>query len=222
VVAKTAASGPAPDLDAVLARLDERYPAPRTALDHENPLQLLVATILSAQCQDSRVNQVTPALFAAHPTSAALAAVPSAELEAAIHSTGFFRAKAKTIKAACKLLVARHGGEVPRTMPELLELPGVARKTANVVLGSGFGIASGIVVDTHVKRVAARLGLTAQEDPEKIERDLLELVPEARWIRFSLQMVLHGRETCVARKPRCGECVLAALCPSAEKPEGPA
>jgi endonuclease-3 len=199
----------------ILALLAERYPSASTALEYRDPLQLLVATILSAQCTDERVNQVAPVLFAKYPDAAALASAPIAELEKIIHSTGFFRAKAKSIQTACKALVARHGGEVPRTMEEMLELRGVARKTANVVLGNAYGLATGIVVDTHVRRLAERLGLSAQQDPEKIERELMAIIPEARWIAFSHELILHGRAICGARKPRCGECPLAPHCPSA-------
>jgi endonuclease-3 len=199
----------------ILALLEESYPKATTALGYRSPLQLLCATILSAQCTDVRVNQVTPMLFAKFPDAASLAAAPAAELEEIIHSTGFFRAKAKSIKATCKLLAERHGGEVPRTMEAMLELRGVARKTANVVLGNAYGLTTGIVVDTHVRRLAERLGLSGQEDPEKIERELMAIIPEARWIAFSHQLILHGRAICVARKPRCGECPLAPHCPSA-------
>jgi endonuclease-3 len=195
--------------------LDQHYRVATTALDYQTPLQLLIATILSAQCTDERVNRVTPALFARYPTAADFAAASLQELEQAIHSTGFYRAKSKSIQGACQMLTQRYGGEVPSTMEELLELPGVARKTANVVLGTAFGIPSGIVVDTHVKRVAGRLGLTSQSDPNKIERDLMKIIPQERWITFGHQLILHGRQICQARKPRCSDCALASLCPSA-------
>jgi endonuclease-3 len=216
---RTARAAPAPAPERVaqlLSLLEELYPDARTALAYRTPLELLVATILSAQCTDERVNRVTPELFAKYPDAAALAAAPTASLEAIIHSTGFFRAKARSIQGACKHLVKHHGGEVPRAMEAMLELPGVARKTANVVLGNAYGLATGIVVDTHVKRLAERLGLSAEQDPEKIERDLQAIVPEPAWIVFSHQLILHGRAVCVARKPRCAECRLAPSCPSAE------
>lgn len=200
----------------MLPILDRTYPDAKCALVHQNPLQLLVATILSAQCTDERVNKVTPDLFARFPDAAALAAADVSELEKMIHSTGFFRAKAKSIQGASRLLVSRFGAKVPQSMEQLLTLPGVARKTANVVLGTAYGIAAGVVVDTHVKRLAGRLGLSKQEDPTKIEEDLMRLLPKSRWISFSHQLVLHGRQICQARKPRCKECSLAQLCPSAQ------
>jgi endonuclease-3 len=208
----------APDparVERILELLAAAYPDARTALHWETPVQLLVATILSAQCTDERVNQVTPVLFAAYPTAAALAAAPRAAIEEIIRSTGFFHNKAKAIQGACKILAAQHGGEVPRDLEQLVQLPGVARKTANVVLGSAYGLPTGIAVDTHVARLAGRLGLSTESDPEKIERDLMRLIPQARWIAFSLQMILHGRAVCQARKPRCAECSLASWCPSA-------
>ena len=183
-------------------------------LDHQSPFQLLIATILSAQCTDARVNKVTPELFRAYPDPAAFARAHRTDLERAIRSTGFFRSKARSIMACCRALVERHGGQVPRTMQEMTRLPGVGRKTANVVLGAGYGIASGIVVDTHMARVATRLGLTRQTDPVKIERDLLAAVPPAEWIFFSIAMILHGRYVCQARLPRCGVCPLRPHCPS--------
>jgi endonuclease-3 len=189
------------------------------ALDHRSPFELLVATILSAQCTDERVNQVTPALFARYPTPAAMAKADPADLEDLIRSTGFFRNKARSLLGAAQRLTAAYGGEVPRTMDDLLTLPGVARKTANVVLGTAFGLATGVVVDTHVSRLAGRLGLSAQKDPPKIERDLMALLPEDRWIAFSHQLIWHGRKVCQARTPRCGECTLAPLCPSALESE---
>jgi endonuclease-3 len=179
-------------------------------------LELLVATILSAQCTDERVNKVTPALFARYPDAAALAAADRGELEALIHSTGFYRNKAKNIQEACQRIVLAYGGEVPASMPALLTLAGVARKTANVVLGVAYQIAEGIVVDTHVKRLANRLGLTTQSDPEKIERDLQAITPREEWIGLSHLLIYHGRQVCDARKPACRDCVLRSLCPSAE------
>src|SRR5262245_56142274 len=198
----------------ILTALHQARPQARVELDHQSPLQLLIATILSAQCTDDRVNTVTPALFRAWPDAAALAKAPRAELEDVIRPTGFFRAKARAIADCCRLLVERHGGEVPRTMEELTRLPGVGGKTANVVLGAGYGIPSGIVVDTHMARVASRLGLTRQSDPVKIEQDLLAVVPSSEWIFFSIAMILHGRHVCQARLPRCGDCPLRPHCPS--------
>ena len=206
----------APDPVRVRALLDglrELYPDARCALDHRTPLELLVATILSAQCTDERVNKVTPALFATYRDAAAFAAADPAALEQAIHSTGFFRNKAKAIREACADIVAKHGGEVPRTLEELIALRGVGRKTANVVLGNAYGIASGIVVDTHVGRLAVRLGLTAETDPVKVEFALLPLVPRESWTLFSHWLILHGRAVCNARKPLCSRCPLAAHCP---------
>jgi endonuclease-3 len=207
-------------IQAMFERLDRDYPGAVTALSYEGPLQLLVATILSAQCTDKRVNMVTPVLFERYPTAAALAAAATEELEEVIRPTGFFRNKARSIQGACRLLVERHGGEVPPSMEAMLELPGVARKTANVVLGNAFNLATGVVVDTHVRRLAGRLGWSAEEDPNKIERDLMALVPEERWILISHQLILHGRAVCQSRKPRCGACSLAELCPSVEVEAG--
>ncbi|HOT00580.1 MAG TPA: endonuclease III [Acidobacteriota bacterium] len=200
-------------LTRIIERLARIYPAPRCALNHRNPLELLVATILSAQCTDERVNRVTPELFRRYPDAAALATVPQAELEAVIRPTGFFRNKATSIRGCCRQLVERHGGQVPRTMEALTALPGVARKTANVVLGSAFGIAAGVVVDTHVRRLAFRLGLTNQTQPEKIERDLMELASPEHWINLAHWLILHGRTTCRARRPACAGCPLDDLCP---------
>ncbi len=197
---------------AILEQLRELYPDARCALDHDSPLQLLIATILSAQCTDERVNKVTPALFAAYPDAAALAAADPAALEAAIHSTGFFRNKAKAIREACADIVHKHAGEVPRTLDELTALRGVGRKTANVVLGNAYGI-PGMVVDTHVTRLSHRLGLTHEEDAVKIEFALMPLVPEALWTLFSHWLILHGRAVCNARKPLCSACPLAPHCP---------
>jgi len=193
--------------------LQQQYPEPQCALTHDNPLQLLVATILSAQCTDVRVNMVTPALFARFPDAPALANAPLPELEKLIQSTGFFRNKAKNIKATCLAIVDEHGGQLPQELDALVKLPGVGRKTANVVLGSGFGIPSGVVVDTHVGRLSLRLGLTKQTDPVKVEHELNALVPQDHWIDFSHELILHGRAVCVARKPKCESCTLLKLCP---------
>ena len=199
----------------IIRLLKKEYPEARCSLDHSNPLELLVATILSAQCTDERVNLVTADLFRKYCTWRDYADAPTAELERDIHSTGFFRNKARAIQGACRLIGERHGGRVPDTLEELLELPGVARKTANVVLGNAYGVASGVVVDTHVSRLSERLGLSEEKSAEKIERDLLGLVPESDWINFSHLLIAHGRAVCKARTPLCGECVLAKLCPSA-------
>jgi len=196
----------------ILLVLEGLYPAPTTALDHESPLQLLIATILSAQCTDERVNKVTPALFARWPDAAALAAAPLPELEAMIHSTGFFRNKAKSIHACCADIVAKHGGQVPDTLEALTALHGVGRKTANVVLGNAFGV-PGLVVDTHVQRLSGRLGLTREKDAVKVEFALMPIVPRVRWTAFSHWLILHGRQVCNARKPRCSACTLAPHCP---------
>ena len=199
-------------VNAILEQLRELYPAAKCALDFRTPLQLLVATILSAQCTDDRVNKVTPALFAAYPDAAAFAAADPPALEAVVHSTGFFRNKAKSIREACADIVARHGGEVPRTLEELTALRGVGRKTANVVLGNAYGI-PGLVVDTHVTRLANRLGLTNELDAVKIEFALMPLVPRESWTLFSHWLILHGRAVCNARKPLCSDCPLAPYCP---------
>ena len=199
----------------VLRRLAKAYPEATCALAFETPFELLVATILSAQCTDERVNKVTASLFRKYRTPEDYLAVTQEELERDIHSTGFFRNKAKNIRGACQLIVDELGGEVPATMEELLRLPGVARKTANVVLGTGYGIPSGIVVDTHVGRLSRRLGLTENEDPEKVERDLLAIIPQREWIDFAHRLILHGRAICIARAPRCGDCTLNDVCPSA-------
>ncbi|MGA2195524.1 MAG: endonuclease III [Bryobacteraceae bacterium] len=213
---KTAAERSA-RLAAILSALDEMYPAATCALHHHNAWELLVATILSAQCTDKRVNEVTPGLFAKYPTPADFAAVRPEVLAQDIRSTGFFNNKAKSIVGAAKKVIADFGGRVPRTMEEMLTIPGAARKTANVVLGTGYGIASGIVVDTHVQRIARRLGLTRQTDPVKIEQDLVRIIPRDKWILFSHQVILHGRALCQARKPKCGECKLNSLCYSKDK-----
>jgi endonuclease III len=202
-------------LPTLLTRLAAAYPDAECALVHHSPWELLVSTILSAQCTDERVNRVTPALFAKYPRPEDFLAAPVEELEQAIHSTGFFRNKAKSIRGAAQLVVERFGGELPRTMAEMLTLPGVARKTANVVLGTAFGLAEGIAVDTHVRRLSGRLGLTLHEDPVKIEQDLMALVPREQWISLSHRLVLTGRPVCHARKPECGRCSLVDLCPSA-------
>jgi endonuclease-3 len=196
----------------VVRILARQYPHARCSLDYGSPVQLLVATILSAQCTDARVNQVTPALFARYPDAAAFANARPAELEQAIQSTGFFRNKARSILECCKLLVAEHGGNVPGTMEELVRLPGIGRKTANVLLGNSFGV-PGITVDTHVGRLSRRLGLTEETDPEKVERDLMGLIPKKEWTNFSHRMIFHGRQVCHARSPRCDDCGLAKVCP---------
>ena len=201
----------------LLRELRRAYPDSRCALTHENALQLLVATILSAQCTDVRVNLVTPPIFAKYKTAADFAGAGPETFQAEIRSTGFFRSKTKSILGAAKLIVERHGGEVPDTMEELLELPGVARKTANVVLGTWFRKATGVVVDTHVDRVSRRLKLTRQKTPEKIERDLMRLVPQEEWIDFSHRLIWHGRRICSARSPKCGDCPLGSWCPSKGK-----
>ena len=193
------------------------YPDAACALHHRDAWQLLVATILSAQCTDERVNMVTPGLFRKYPTVADLAAVSQDELAADIRSTGFFNNKAKSIRGAAQKLLAEFGGQVPRSMEEMLRLPGAARKTANVVLGTAYGIASGIVVDTHVARIANRLDLSRQTDPVKIERDLMQLIPREKWILFSHQMIRHGRGHCKARKPDCAACPLNGLCYAKDK-----
>jgi endonuclease III len=200
----------------LLARLHSAYPDATCALDHRNAFELLVATILSAQCTDERVNQVTPVLFGRFPTPAALAAAERGEIEEIIRSTGFFRNKAKNLQEAAQRIVTVYGGEVPATMTDLLTLAGVARKTANVVLGTVYGIADGVVVDTHVRRLSNRLGLTQHDDPEKIERDLMALVPQEEWVIFSHMLILHGRQVCDARKPKCAICTVRDLCPSAQ------
>ncbi len=200
----------------IIARLRKDYPDPKIALEHQDPLQLLVATILSAQCTDERVNQVTPGLFKKYRTAKDYADANVAEFEQEIRSTGFFRAKSKSIINCCKQLVEKHGGKVPQTMEDLVQLPGVGRKTANCVLGGAFGIASGVVVDTHVRRLAQRIGLSKQEDPEKIEQDLMKIVPKKDWIDFGNILIWHGRGICQARKPNCPECIINELCPSAE------
>jgi endonuclease-3 len=202
---------------AILKKLDEAYPTATCALVHKNPFQLLISTILSAQCTDVRVNEVTAKLYPKYPTPEAFAYANPSELEKDIRPTGFFRNKTKSIMGASKKIIDEHHGQVPKTMEELLTLPGVARKTANVVLGTAFGIASGIVVDTHVQRLSGRLDLTKNTDPKKIEQDLMKVIPRERWISFSHQLIWHGRQICVARKPRCIECSLEPLCYSKDK-----
>ena len=198
----------------IIARLRRQFPAATCALDHTTPLELLVATILSAQCTDARVNLVTPALFAKYRTALDYAAANPQVFEKEIQSTGFFRNKTKSILGMAQALVERHGGAVPDSMEELIRLPGVGRKTANVVLGNAFGKNDGIVVDTHVQRISGLLKLTRERTPEKIERDLMALVPRKDWTIFSHLLILHGRKTCVARRPKCGECVVNRWCPS--------
>ena len=200
----------------ILQRLEEEYPDACCALEHRTPLQLLVATILSAQCTDKRVNMVTPALFERFPDAASFAAADMAELEEMIRTTGFYRNKAKSLQGLGQALQSDYDGEVPATMKELSSLPGVGRKTANVVLGNAFGIDEGIVVDTHVGRLSNRLGLTEQKNPEKIESDLMSLVPKDTWTLWAHLLIFHGRQVCKARKPACADCVLLDLCPSAE------
>src|SRR5579863_6412753 len=201
----------------IFSALDELFPRAECALYHENPFQLLVATILSAQCTDERVNKVTPGLFAKYPTPQDLAAVRPEVLQEDIRSTGFFRNKARSIVGAAQKIVADFGGAVPETMDELLTLPGVARKTANVVLGTAYGIPSGVVVDTHVFRIAHRLRLTEQNTPEKVEQDLMKIVPRDRWIVFAHQMIWFGRKICQARKPLCAMCPVELICDSPDK-----
>jgi len=202
---------------AILDALRKTYPNVVCALNHRNAWELTVATILSAQSTDVRVNMVTPELFRTFPTPAAMAKAPLPALEHIIHSTGFFRAKSKNIQGAARVLVERFGGEVPKTMEQMLELPGVARKTANVVLGSWYGIPSGVVVDTHVLRLSRRLELTTNTEPVKVEQDLMKVIPKDRWIQFSHELIHHGRQVCIARKPRCVDCSLEHLCNSADK-----
>ena len=211
-------AGTAPKrVGAILAKLDEAYPAATCELKHDNAFQLLISTILSAQCTDVRVNQVTETLFKKYPTPEAFAYANPNELEQEIRPTGFFRNKTKSIMGASKAILEKFGGQVPRTMEEMLTLPGAARKTANVVLGTAFGIASGVVVDTHVQRIANRLDLTRNEDPKKIEQDLMQVIPKERWILFSHQIIWHGRRVCQARKPKCVECNLERICYSKDK-----
>ena len=197
----------------VVRQLRKEYPEAVCALVHRSPFELLVATILSAQCTDERVNLVTPGLFKKYPDPAAFAAAPLSSIEKAIQSTGFFRNKAKSIKACSIVLVEQHGGEVPSDLESLVQLAGVGRKTANVVLGVAFGKATGVVVDTHVGRLSRRLGLTVNDDPVKVEADLMQLLPKKQWIDFSHRMIYHGRRVCVARRPKCESCVMLSFCP---------
>ena len=201
----------------IIRLLRKHYPRARTALEFADPLQILVATILAAQCTDERVNKVTPALFRKYPTAAAFARADRSELEQEIRSTGFFRNKAKNIIGAAQRIVEAYGGAVPDSMEELVTLPGVARKTANIVLSAGYGKAEGIAVDTHAGRLSRRLGLSGQEDPVKVERDLMALVPKEDWLDFNFLLVEHGRAVCQARRPKCPECFLRKICPSAAK-----
>jgi endonuclease-3 len=201
----------------IIAGLQKAYPGATCALVHSNPWELLVATILSAQCTDARVNMVTPTLFRRFPTPAAMAKASLPEIEELIRTTGFFHNKAKSISGAAKGVVERFGGKVPQTMDEILTLPGVARKTGNVVLGVAYGIADGIVVDTHVLRLSRRLELTLNTEPKKVEQDLIKIIPKDHWIDFSHELILHGRAICIARKPRCAECVIEKECDSSDK-----
>ena len=201
----------------ILRRLDQRYPGVTCALHHKSPWELLVATILSAQCTDVRVNMVTPILFKKYPSPSDFAALKPEQLEPDIRSTGFFRNKSKSLVGAAKGVMEKFNGQVPDTMEELLTLPGVARKTANVVLGTWFKKAVGVVVDTHVQRISRRLELTRSEDPKDIERDLMKVLPQAKWIEFSHQISHHGRALCIARKPKCAECPLENICHAADK-----
>jgi len=198
----------------IIAKLRKAYPDAHCSLNHSNAVELLIATILSAQCTDERVNIVTADLFRKYRSCADYLNVPAEELQQDIHSTGFFRNKTRSIQGACKKMIEEHGGKVPNDIEQLLALPGVARKTANVVMGNAFGVASGVVVDTHVARLSQLLGLTKQKQPEKIERELMELVPKKDWIDFSHLLIYHGRRVCKARRPECERCVIEPLCPS--------
>jgi endonuclease III len=216
---RSSATGPLAKerVDAILKALDEAYPNAVCALDHRTPWELLVATILSAQCTDVRVNMVTPELFRRFPTPQAMAKATLPELEGLIRTTGFFRNKAKSIQGAAKKIIANFGGEVPQTLAELISVPGAARKTANVVLGVSFGKAEGVVVDTHVFRIARRLELAKGDTAEKVEQELMKVLPRDRWISFSHQIIQHGRKVCMARNPKCRECNLETLCRSKDK-----
>ena len=208
---------PTPDyVTEVIARLRQAHPDAHCALDYDTPLQLLAAVILSAQCTDERVNLTTPALFARYPTAEALAAADADELEAIVRPTGFYRNKARFLRQTAARLLAEYDGQVPPDMDALLTLPGVARKTANVVRGEIYGLADGVTVDTHVKRLAARLGLTAETDPVKVERDLMAVIPRQSWIEIAHLLIWHGRRVCTARKPNCPACPLNDICPSSE------
>jgi endonuclease III len=210
---KSAPTDPKAHARRVVSALKRAYPAATCALAHSNPYQLLVATILSAQCTDARVNMVTPELFRRFPNSTSLAEAEPADLEALIRSTGFFRAKSRSLLAMARQVVDRHDGKIPADLDALTALPGVGRKTANVVLGTAFGIASGVVVDTHVKRLSRRLGLSSQNTPEKIERELMQVVPRSQWVDLSHRLIHHGRRVCMARSPRCDSCTLEPICP---------
>ena len=210
---------PAEKIGPILKLLDEHYRDAHCTLDFTNPLELLVATVLSAQCTDVRVNQVTPAIFRKYPTAAHYAGADLTDLEQAVYTTGFYRQKAKSLKALCQALVAKFGGQVPASLDDLVKLPGIGRKTANVILGNAFGI-PGVVVDTHIGRVAQRLGLTPQKDPVKIEFDLMPLVPRERWVKFSHQLIAHGRGICSAKKPDCPHCPLLPYCAYGAKAMG--
>jgi endonuclease III len=215
---RTGASGTDPKrVSAILAKLDEAYPDATCELKHDNAFQLLISTILSAQCTDVRVNQVTEILYQKYSGPESFAHADPSELEKEIRPTGFFRNKTKSVMGASKAILEKFGGQVPRTMEEMLTLPGVARKTANVVLGTAYGIASGVVVDTHVQRLSNRLDLSRNEDPKKIEQDLMQVIPQERWIKFSHQIIWHGRRVCVARKPKCADCNLEKLCYAKDK-----
>src|SRR5690242_18295828 len=215
---KAGAAGTDPKrVAAILAGLDEAYPAANCELKHENAFQLLISTILSAQCTDVRVNQVAETLYKKYPDARAFAFATPSELEQDIRPTGFFRNKTKSVMGASKAIIEKFGGQVPRTMEEILTLPGVARKTGNVVLGTAYGIASGVVVDTHVLRLSKRLDLTRDEDPKKVEQDLMKIIPQEKWIQFSHQLIWHGRRVCHARKPKCIECNMESLCYAKDK-----
>ena len=217
-VARTVGAGADPKrVAAILATLDAAYPVATCELKHENAFQLLISTILSAQCTDVRVNQVTESLYKKYPNPQAFAYANPSELEQEIRPTGFFRNKTKSIMGASRALLEKFGGQVPKTMDEILTLPGVARKTGNVVLGTAYGIASGVVVDTHVIRLSRRLDLTKHEEPKKIEQDLMRVIPKEKWIQFSHQLIWHGRRVCVARKPRCLDCNIESICYSRDK-----
>jgi endonuclease-3 len=203
----------------ILTRLKQLYPDAVCSLDYETPVQLLIATILSAQCTDERVNKVTPELFRQFPDAGAIAGASREEIETLVRSTGFYRNKAKNIHGACTMIMSEFGGQLPQTMEALLKLPGVARKTANVVLANAFGIHAGVTVDTHVKRLSNRLGLTKQTDPIRIEKDLMKLLPQPDWENWSIRLIYHGRAVCPARSPKCDRCSLADLCPSADVKE---
>lgn len=204
----------------VLIRIKRLYPEAGCTLNYDTPVQLLVATILSAQCTDERVNKVTPALFRRFPDAFSLATADLEELEALVRSTGFYRNKAKNIKGACRMIEEKFGGQVPKLMEQMLQLPGVARKTANVVLANAYGIVVGVTVDTHVKRLSQRLGLTQHPDPIRIERDLMQLIPQPDWENWSIRLIYHGRAVCTARNPMCYDCQLSDLCPSANLGQG--